>query len=386
MVKQERPTGLVTERAAPRNNLDGAIAAYREAVRLRPDFLQAHRGMRNALRSKGDVRGAQDSCRQILRLSPGDAEAMRALDELIAEEAAALQSRAAALAADGNIEGAAAAYREVVRLRPGCAEAHGALGALLVAQHDFAEAAHECRQAIRLRPDLAEAHFNLGNALAGVAAAAPAPAAPKAASVPDVAAVPLIPAPAASRPGDEETRTQDGPVGKNGHSASSVYRVTVREGNLLAELGDLDGAAARYREAVRLKPDVPEAHNNLGVALRRKGDFDAAIAAFQAAVRLKPDAAETHNNLAVALRSKGDFPSAIVSSREAVRLNAGLAPGWYNLACAYALAGDSKAAAEGLRQAIGLDVKFRELARREPDLRKVRRAKEVITWLGPCEH
>jgi tetratricopeptide (TPR) repeat protein len=384
MVKQETPTGLVTERAAPRNNLGGAIAAYREAVRLRPDFLQAHRGLRNALRSQGDVRGAQDSCRQILRLAPSDAEALRVLGELLAEEAAALQARAEALAADGNIEGATAAYREVVRLRPDSAQAHHALGALLVAQHDFAEAAHECREAIRLRPDFAEAHFNLGNALAGAAASASATAAPKAAFVPDVVSVPLIPAPSSPQIGDEETRTQAGPVRKNGGaSASSIYRQAVREGNRLAGRGDLDGAVARYREAVRLKPDVLEAHNNLGVALRRKGDFDAAIAAFQAAVRLKPDAAEAHNNLAVALRSKADFPSAIVSSREAVRLNPALAPAWYNLACAYALAGDSKAAAEGLRQAIGLDVKFRELARREPDLRKVRRAKEVITWLGP---
>ena len=419
LVKQEMIAAPVQGRpAAARGDIDGAIAAYREAIRLRPDFLQAHRHLGSALRRKGDLRGALESCRHVLRLAPGDAEAMCAIDELVAEEAAALLEKAGALAADGNLEAASSAYCEVVWLRPDCAEARNGLGALLAAKGDFEGAARECREAVRLRPDWAEAHFNLGNALAGAAlslvrkagttstapsaspasvksaasenAAAPAaPAAPPAAVssvVPDPASIPLILTPAELKVDEDATRTQTEPVRKGGNgSSTSGYRAAIREGNDLAERGDLDGAVERYRQAVRIKPDVPEAHNNLGVALRRKGDFDGAIASFQTAVRLKPDAAEAHNNLAVALRSRGDYPSAIVSSREATRLRPDLAAAWYNLACAYALAGDAVQAAEGLRQAIGIDVKFRDLARREPDLRRVRRAKEVMAWLGEPE-
>jgi tetratricopeptide (TPR) repeat protein len=69
--------------------------------------------------------------------------------------------------------------------------------------------------------------------------------------------------------------------------------------------GDLDGAIAEYRQALRLKPDDAKAHFNLGVALRLKGDLDGAIAEYREALRLKPDFPGAQNNLAIALRLKG---------------------------------------------------------------------------------
>jgi len=42
-------------------------------------------------------------------------------------------------------------------------------------------------------------------------------------------------------------------------------------GNALAEKGQYDAAIAEYREAIRLKPHYAEAHNNLGMALKRSG-------------------------------------------------------------------------------------------------------------------
>ena len=43
--------------------------------------------------------------------------------------------------------------------------------------------------------------------------------------------------------------------------------------------GKLDGAVAAYREVIRIKPDLAEAHSNLGDALRGQGKLDEAIAA-----------------------------------------------------------------------------------------------------------
>jgi tetratricopeptide (TPR) repeat protein len=45
----------------------------------------------------------------------------------------------------------------------------------------------------------------------------------------------------------------------------------VNAGNLLLEDGDIAGAVARFELAIRLDPDYPEAHHNLGVAYRRSG-------------------------------------------------------------------------------------------------------------------
>jgi len=45
----------------------------------------------------------------------------------------------------------------------------------------------------------------------------------------------------------------------------------VNAGNLELEDGCVDAAIARFEAAIRIDPDYPEAHHNLGVALRRVG-------------------------------------------------------------------------------------------------------------------
>jgi Flp pilus assembly protein TadD len=64
--------------------------------------------------------------------------------------------------------------------------------------------------------------------------------------------------------------------------------------------GDL--AIDCLRQALRLRYNLPEAHNNLGVVLAEEGRRAEAVASFREAVRLKPDYAEAHNNLRNALR------------------------------------------------------------------------------------
>jgi tetratricopeptide (TPR) repeat protein len=44
-----------------------------------------------------------------------------------------------------------------------------------------------------------------------------------------------------------------------------------------SQLGDLEGAIASYREAIRLRPDFAMAHCNLGQALRRTGKLQEAL-------------------------------------------------------------------------------------------------------------
>ena len=59
--------------------------------------------------------------------------------------------------------------------------------------------------------------------------------------------------------------------------------------------------AAAFREAIRLRPDFAEAHNNLGLVLIQSGDDAGGIAALREAVRLAPDYADAHANLGAAL-------------------------------------------------------------------------------------
>jgi Flp pilus assembly protein TadD len=76
---------------------------------------------------------------------------------------------------------------------------------------------------------------------------------------------------------------------------------------------------AEYREALRLKPDYAEAHNNLGAALGDKHDLEGAIAEYRAAVQLDPNLAQARTNLQHELQLKADKARAPGKVHDGVR-------------------------------------------------------------------
>jgi Tfp pilus assembly protein PilF len=53
--------------------------------------------------------------------------------------------------------------------------------------------------------------------------------------------------------------------------------------------GDFDAAIREYQKVVELRPEVPEAYNNLGVAQKRKGELEKAADSFNQALKRRPD-------------------------------------------------------------------------------------------------
>jgi len=66
------------------------------------------------------------------------------------------------------------------------------------------------------------------------------------------------------------------------------------------DLRDYAAAAAAYRRAFELKPDLAEAALNLGICLQESGDPDAAMRAYAHAYRLRP---QLYGSIAMALTS-----------------------------------------------------------------------------------
>lgn len=83
---------------------------------------------------------------------------------------------------------------------------------------------------------------------------------------------------------------------------------------------ELEVAAGTLRDAVRLAPENPDAHGELGEALRQQGNCQDAILELQKAIQLKPDYTVAHVSLALALEQKQDWKGAIAEYREAVGL------------------------------------------------------------------
>ena len=91
-------------------------------------------------------------------------------------------------------------------------------------------------------------------------------------------------------------------------------------GLALAQAGRIPEAIAQYEQALRLKPDYAEAHNNLGIALEQVGKIEEATAHYEQTLRIKPDFPEAHNNLGNVFLRKGKVSDAIGHYEQALRI------------------------------------------------------------------
>jgi tetratricopeptide (TPR) repeat protein len=105
---------------------------------------------------------------------------------------------------------------------------------------------------------------------------------------------------------------------------------------LMASPGHLSEALVYLETAVRIDPDSPPAHTDLGSALAKAGRLPEAIAQFQEAILLAPDAPIPHNNLGSALTEAGRLPEAIAEFQTALRLDPDYDEARRNLAAAQA--------------------------------------------------
>ena len=78
-------------------------------------------------------------------------------------------------------------------------------------------------------------------------------------------------------------------------------------GVTLSDLGEFDEALHWIRESLRLQPDPPGSHVNLGNLLARQGDVDEALDCYEHALRLRPDFPEARRNRAYIWLTRGDF-------------------------------------------------------------------------------
>jgi tetratricopeptide (TPR) repeat protein len=81
-----------------------------------------------------------------------------------------------------------------------------------------------------------------------------------------------------------------------------------------------DAMVPLLQRALVLEPDLPEAHLNLGVALRRQGDLAGAIAAYRQALQLRPHNPDGWHNLGLALEAEGKPNEAALAYRRALQL------------------------------------------------------------------
>ncbi|MEP7335337.1 MAG: tetratricopeptide repeat protein [Actinomycetota bacterium] len=115
-----------------------------------------------------------------------------------------------------------------------------------------------------------------------------------------------------------------------------------------------DEEADCYREALRLQPDYPEAHNNYAVLLRARGEHGEAAKHYHEALRIRPDYPEAHYNYAALLHARGSRAGAAEHYREALRLRPDYVDAHHALANLLVAKGEYAVAAGQYQEALRL--------------------------------
>lgn len=115
---------------------------------------------------------------------------------------------------------------------------------------------------------------------------------------------------------------------------------------------DYNAAAADYAKVVEQKPDLAAAHNNMGVALKKKGEAEKAAASFKRAIDLKPGYSEALTNLGWVYADQNNWGEARAEFEQALKANPNDEGALYGLAEAQRMARDYSGAEGTLKRLI----------------------------------
>ncbi len=337
------PSHALMRLARERGDTDELGAVALRVVRANPDDLGGHLGLAEALRAAGD---------------PGAVPHAERLVERFPEETLAHLALASARTGAGDVEGALATLDAAeAQLGPSAAIAEQRARALTRSGR-AAEALAGVDAALERWPGDARLHatraavlFTLGRGAEGIAATDEA-----------LAQDPDAPAPLRERCAWRVAASSAGATSPETAVADCRRYLGIRPadgeiwlllGLALESTGDPAGATEAYREATRLVPRNPHAHNNLALLLAEAGDLEAALASAQEAHRLAEADPNVLDTLGELYRRSGLVERAISFLEEAREAAPGSDAVRLHLALAYRDAGrpaEARELLDGLAQ------------------------------------
>jgi tetratricopeptide (TPR) repeat protein/GT2 family glycosyltransferase/glycosyltransferase involved in cell wall biosynthesis len=130
---------------------DRAIACYRQAIQIKPEFSEAYLALGEVLSASSEIEKAIACYQRAIQLNSSSFQGYHNLGDAFAKQE--------------KWEKATAAYLNAIKLNPEFSWSYNNWGDVLLKQQQWEEAAQCYQQAIQLNPDFAWSHYNLAEAL-----------------------------------------------------------------------------------------------------------------------------------------------------------------------------------------------------------------------------
>lgn len=204
-----------------------------------------------------------------------------------------------------KIDEAAICLKKAVALQPDNYKFHHELGGIYREQRQFESAIEEGKLTIKLKPDFVWAYHNMGRAFERIGLIDKAIKSYQ-------QALKINPGLTVSR--DALNRLADNIRRKE----IEKYKMAAREQMKAKKFSE---AKESYLKGIAIQPNDHDLYHNLGNVLRELGDLEGAIEQAKKAIELKPDFYWGHHNLGRALEKKGIIKQAIRAYCQALKIN-----------------------------------------------------------------
>jgi tetratricopeptide (TPR) repeat protein len=132
-----------------KGDFDQAIAAYKNAIKINPEFNQAYNNMGSAYDEKGDYDQAIATYKNAIKINP--------------EFDQAYNNMGSAYDGKGDYDQAIAAYKKAIEINPELDQAYYNMGIAYGNKGDYDQAIAAYKKAIEINPEDDQAYFNMGN-------------------------------------------------------------------------------------------------------------------------------------------------------------------------------------------------------------------------------
>jgi len=299
-----------------KGDMNRALAAFEDALRIKPDHVEALRGAAELNLRLEKNEKALASLQRLVEIEPNDTQARSDLGAAFAatgnlekareqfQQALQLQpNNASALEGLGNVhlklgenEEAVSLLNRAAKADPSAYEPRARLAAAYIIQRRYANAVTECNEALRLGGTDPEIYYHLAKAYGGLGR-------------------------------EEEARkalTRFSAMRAQSNNESGARREAaqlIEQAKPLVEEGNLSGAIALLEKGYPLDPTNPQLLFRLAGLYFDTRQYESALRYAQAAISAAPSEWLYHYLLGLIQKSSGELASAHKSLETAVRLN-----------------------------------------------------------------